>query len=196
MPMWGPVLATARLLLRDLEPGDVDALAEILGDPETMRFYPAPKSRSESLGWIEWCRRSYEENGFGLWALVLKGIGEFVGDCGLTVQHVDGERFVEAGWHVKRSRWRKGLASEACLAVRDHAFRVVGVDRVISLVRVENEPSAGVARKLGMRVWRHTEHAGFDHFVFSIDRTEWQLLAERHDEPSRRVAPGAGRLSS
>ena len=62
------------------------------------------------------------------------------------------------------------MATEAALACRDYAFHSVGVDRLIALVRVENEPSAGVARKLGMTVWKHTVRAGFDHFVFSITR--------------------------
>jgi RimJ/RimL family protein N-acetyltransferase len=170
------VLSTERLRLRRLALGDVDALHEVLGDPETMRFYPHPYSRDEVKGWIEWCRRSYRENGFGLWALILKGTGQFVGDCGLTVQAVDGERFVEAGWHVRRTHWRQGLATEAGLVVRDHAFAVVGVDRLISLVRMENEPSAGVARKLGMAVWRHTQRAGVDHEVFSLKRGEWERM--------------------
>ena len=171
-----PVLTTERLLLRELTPEDAGPLHDVVGDPETMRFYPHPYSPDEVAAWIEWSRRSYERNGFGLWALVLTETGQLVGDCGLTVQDVDGESFVEAGWHVNKLLWRRGLATEGGLATRDHAFEVVGVDRLISLVRVENEPSAGVARKLGMTVWRHTRRAGFDHFVFSLDRAEWERL--------------------
>jgi RimJ/RimL family protein N-acetyltransferase len=51
---------------------------------------------------------------------------------------------------------------------------VVGVDRLIALVRVENEPSAGVARKLGMRRWRRVERSGFDHDVWAMTREEWR----------------------
>jgi RimJ/RimL family protein N-acetyltransferase len=165
------------LLLRELTSEDGDALLDVLGDPETMRFYPAPQTRDEVDGWIDWNLRSYAENGFGLWALRLRQTGEFVGDTGLTIQLVDGERFVEVGWHVHKRFWRRGLATEAGLASRDYAFEVAGVDRLICLVRVENEPSAGVARKLGMTVWRHTERAGFDHYVFSLTRDEWSTLA-------------------
>lgn len=43
--------------------------------------------------WIEWNCRNYAEHGFGLWVLETHA-GEFVGDCGLTMQEVDGE---EAG---------------------------------------------------------------------------------------------------
>jgi ribosomal-protein-alanine N-acetyltransferase len=165
------VLETERVLLRELTPGDVDAFAEILGDPETMRFYPHPYSREETAEAIERARRSYREHDFGKWALILKETGELIGYCGLTLQDVDGEQLVEVGYVLRKTHWRKGLASEAALVCRDHAFRALGVDRVIALVRVENEPSAGVARKLGMKVWKRTQRAGFDHFVFSIHRS-------------------------
>src|SRR5207249_5175778 len=84
-----PVLTTERLVLRELTPEDAGPLHDVLGDPETMRFYPHPYGPDEVAAWIEWSRRSYERNGFGLWALVLKETGELVGDCGLTVQDVD-----------------------------------------------------------------------------------------------------------
>lgn len=164
-------LETERLILRDMTMGDLNALSAILGDPETMRFYPAPKSRAESVGWIEWNLRNYAEHGFGLWALTLKETGEFVGDCGLTVQPVGDERFVEVGYHVRRDRWGQGLATEAAIACRDHAFDTVGVERLIALVRVENVASAAVARKIGMVPWRRVERAGFDHVVWSMTRT-------------------------
>jgi RimJ/RimL family protein N-acetyltransferase len=167
-------LETDRLLLRPLTIGDVRDLAAILGDPETMRFYPATKTREETVAWIEWNLRNYEQFGFGLWALVLKATGEFVGDCGLTMQPVEDDWYVEVGYHVRRDLWRRGLATEAATASRDHAFDVVGVERLIALVRVENEPSAGVARKIGMKPWTRIERSGFDHVVWSMTRDAWR----------------------
>jgi RimJ/RimL family protein N-acetyltransferase len=167
------VLETERLWLRELTLDDVDDLHEVLGDAHSMRFYPHPFSREEVLGWIEWARRSYAEHGHGLWGLVLKESGELVGDCGLAVHEVDGDRLVEVGYHVKPSHQRRGLATEAALVCRDHAFEAVGVDRLIALVRVENAPSAEVAHNVGMTVWKETMRGGFRHHVFSITRQEW-----------------------
>src|SRR6266568_301245 len=162
------VIETERLVLRELAPGDLDQLAAILGDPETMRFYPAPYERDRVVEWIEGNQRRYREDGFGLWGLDLKETGELVGDCGLTIQEVEGAPFMEVGYHVKNARWRQGLATEAALACRDHAFDVVGTDRLIALIRPENEPSRGVARNLGMREWRTTVRAGLAHIVYSM----------------------------
>jgi hypothetical protein len=69
---------------------NLDDMAELLGDPQVMRHYPQPKSR---------------EHGFGLWLLTLRATGEFVGDCGLTPQLVDGVTELEVGSRVRgRSR--------------------------------------------------------------------------------------------
>ena len=179
------VLETERLFLRELHPSDVDVLAEILGDVETMRFYPHPKSREETLAWIEWSQRSYADHGFGLWGMVLKEDGNLIGDCGLTVQDVDGESFVEVGYHLDKRYWHRGFAAEAALACRDHAFEAVGVDRLIALIRPENEPSWRLAEHLGLRVWRNTERGRVPHAVYSLTRLDWRSV--RGPSPGERL---------
>lgn len=83
-------LPTARLVFREMVDADLDDLAALLGDPVVMRYYARPRSRAEAQDWIDWSRRSYREHGFGLWVLTDAATGEFVGDCGLTYQDVDG----------------------------------------------------------------------------------------------------------
>ena len=78
------VMETERLLLREYTPEDFDTLYEILSDPETMRHYPAPFDAERTKRWIDWNLENYEKYGFGLWAVVLKETGEFIGDCGIT----------------------------------------------------------------------------------------------------------------
>ena len=178
------VLDTERLRLRELTLEDVDDLQQVLGDQLAMRFYPHPFSREEVIAWIQWSRRSYAENGHGLWGMVLKETGELVGDCGLVVQDVDGDRLVEVGYHVKPAHQRQGLASEAAEACRDHAFREVGVDRLIALIHPGNTPSRGVAERIGMGVWKSTERRDLPHLVYAITRDEW---TERLDKPRNGV---------
>jgi RimJ/RimL family protein N-acetyltransferase len=164
-----PFLETDRLLLRELTLDDVEAMHEVLGDPWTMRYYHHPFSRQEVVDWIERWMASYRDNGFGLWALTLKDSGELVGDTGLTWQDVDGEPLVEVGWHVHRRFQRQGLATDAGRACLDHGFGPLGLDRIISLIRPENEPSWRVAEKLGMGIWKETMRAHFLHRVYLLD---------------------------
>ena len=163
-------IVTERLRLRPLASSDLEPLFAILGDAVTMRWYPRPFDRDGVEAWIARTRDSYAINGFGLLAIEDRGSGGFLGDCGPTLQHVDGEPHVELGWHVRRDRWGRGIAPEAGAACRDWCWSNLEVDHLISLVRPENRQSCRVAEKLGMSVHHTTTHADLFHLVYRIDR--------------------------
>jgi ribosomal-protein-alanine N-acetyltransferase len=162
-------IRTERLLLRPLSLADVDALLLVLGDPETMRWYPAPLDREAVVEWIERNLQRYEADGFGLLAVEEHATGEVLGDCGPTVQYVDGEPHVELGWHTRRDRWGEGIATEGGAACRDWSWTNLDVDHLISLIRPENRQSWRVAEKLGMTLWRETIRKDMPHRVYRID---------------------------
>lgn len=166
----GPTIQTERFLLRPLTIEDVEPLFEVLGDAETMRWYPRPFDRSGAAEWIERQVRSYASNGFGLLAVEDRELSEFLGDCGPTIQEVDGEDHVELGWHTRRDRWGQGIATEAGAACREWCFANLDVDHLISLIRPENRASWRVAQKIGMTIWKETVRANFPHQVWRIDR--------------------------
>ena len=169
-------LQTERLRLRPVGLHDVFSLFEMFDDPEHMHYYPRTFSLEETRNWIRWNMRGYRTFGYGLWVMERSGDGEFVGQCGLTNQLVEHEQFVEVGWHTRRAMWGHGYAAEAGIVCRDYAFEALGLDRLISLIRPENEQSARVAQKLGMAVWRETIKAGLIHHVYSMTRDEWESL--------------------
>jgi RimJ/RimL family protein N-acetyltransferase len=166
------VLETERLWLRRFSPDDLDELASILTDAETMQYYPRPFTRDEASAWIAQNLGRYKTDGFGLWAIESKETGEFLGDCGPVRRLVDDRDEVEIGWQVKRSHWRQGIASEAGIACRDYAFGPLGLTRVISLIRPENVPSRGVAEKLGMSIDKTIDYKGMTHHVYAKERAE------------------------
>ena len=147
-------LETARLRLRPLVMADADALNAIQSDPHHMRFYPHPFSLQESREWIDRAHERYERDGFGLMAVEDRDTGEFLGNVGPVVQHVDGVDEVELGWSITPRRARQGIATEAAMACRDWVFATLQVGQVISLILPANAPSRGVAEKLGMTVWK------------------------------------------
>src|SRR5277367_4674131 len=99
------ILETARLRLREFTAPDAGMLALVLSDPETMRYYPAPYDRDGVERWIERNRKRYREDGVGLWAMELIQTAELIGDCGIAVQEVEGERMYEIGYHLRRDFW-------------------------------------------------------------------------------------------
>jgi RimJ/RimL family protein N-acetyltransferase len=151
---------TPRLAFREMSVDDLDDMAALLGDSEVMRYYPHPMSRDEALAWITWNQRLYRERGVGLWLLTLREGGEFVGDCGLTPQEVDGVTEIEVGYHIRAALQGRGLATEAAAACRDYARDVLKVDRLIAIIDPHNRPSQRVAEKLGLVVERASDNHG------------------------------------
>ncbi len=160
---------TARLTLRELTDADLDDMADLLGDPEVMKYYPRTRDRSEAQDWIDAQRRRYQHDGFGLWALELTETGEFVGDCGLTTQQVDGVAEVEIGYHVRAKFHRRGYASEAAAACRDLARDRFAVRRLIAIINPDNVPSQGVARKLGLSLEKRADVFGAEQLIYAAN---------------------------
>lgn len=164
------ILSTPRLHLRELTRDDLPFLAELLGDAEVMRFYPQDYVWRDAEAWLGRQLARYANDGHGGWLAVDRATGEPVGQVGLSLQLVEGAWEPEIGYLIRRSRWRQGLASEAAVAVRDHAFAVLNKPYVISLIRPINHPSRGVARKMGMRPVKLALHGGLEHLVYRVER--------------------------
>ena len=165
------ILETLRLILREMSPDDLDFVAAMLADCEVMRYYPKCYSREEARTWVERQMKRYARHGHGLWLVLDKTTGQPLGQVGLLIQQVRGVEEKEVGYLIHRPFWRRGFAAEAALACRDCAFDVLGRQRVIALIRPENVPSQGVARKLGLQPESdRVRHSGFEHMVFSISR--------------------------
>jgi len=79
--------------------GDLDDMTAVLSAPDPVRVDRPPRTRADAERWIEWQARNYAEHDFGLW-VVWTHAGGFVGDCGLTMQDVEGTPEVEVGYHV------------------------------------------------------------------------------------------------
>lgn len=129
---------------------DLDRMSALLGDPVVMTFYPAPKSREEAAQWISWNEANYAEHGYGLW-IVETHDGEFLGDCGLTWQEVDGRLELEVGYHMRSDVQGRGYATEAAAACRDLARDELHVQQLVAIIHPDNASSRRVAEKIGMQ---------------------------------------------
>ena len=162
---------TERLIMRRMEPEDEDALFAVLGDPVSMKYYPAAFTREDVRSWIERWRKSYAENGYGLYAMVLKATGKVIGDCGHARQEVDGATEIEIGYHVLRELQGQGYATEAARACAEYGFNKLRAAKLISLIRPENLPSRRVAEKVGMKIEREIVRKGYATLVYAIARS-------------------------
>lgn len=167
------IIETQRLILREYTMEDFDGLYALLSDPITMQHYPKPYDEKGTLRWLNWSLDNYKKYGFGLWAMILKETGEFIGDCGLTMQNIDGEILPEIGYHIHRDHWRKGYGSEAARAVRDWGFQNTDFDALYSYMTSTNVASYSTAQAAGLHFVKEYLDEGEPHRVYTITRQEW-----------------------
>ena len=151
------ILETERLFLREVTMGDFDALYAVLSDAEIMQHYPYTFDEERVRSWIERNMKRYTDDGFGLWAVCLKDTGEMIGDCGLTLQNIDGQMLPEIGYHIRRDQQRKGYAKEAAMAVRDWAFGNTEYPALYSYCKYTNVGSFKTAESIGMHFEKEYE---------------------------------------
>ena len=168
------ILETERIFLREMDMNDYDALYSVLADHENMRYYPYSFDEARVGDWIERNKNRYRETGYGLWAVCLKETGEMIGDCGLTIQNINGELLPEIGYHIRRDCQRKGYAEEAAKSVRDWAFRNIVAQALYSYCKYTNEPSIRTAESIGMRfACEYPDEINGKTHVSMITREEW-----------------------
>lgn len=146
------ILETERLYLREMNQADFNSLCSILQDEKTMYAYEGAFSDSEVQEWLDRQLSRYQKWNFGLWAVILKGTDEMIGQCGLTMQPWKDTEVLEIGYLFNRSYWHKGYATEAAKACKKYAFEVLKADEVCSIIRDTNTASQNVAVRNGMTV--------------------------------------------
>ena len=165
------ILETPRLILREMTQLDMLDLSAILQDEQTMHAYEGAFNDAETQEWLNRNLKRYQEDGVGLWAVILKDNGAMIGQAGITMQDVEGERVPEVGYLFNRSHWGNGYATEAAVACKEYGFAVLGYSEIFTIVRDTNIPSLNVAIRNGMlirkRFVKHYRGVNMPHFVFS-----------------------------
>lgn len=170
------ILQTKRLFLREMVDSDFDSIYAILADPQTMMHYPRPYDSVGVHSWISRNRERYEKYGFGLWSVCLKENGEVIGDCGLTIQSIDGEDLPEIGYHIRKDMQRLGYAKEACIAVRNWAFENTTYNALYSYMKHTNLASERTAVSYGARLVKtYADPVNEYTKVYCLRREDWVL---------------------
>lgn len=169
------ILETDRIILREMSQDDYSDLCEILQDKETMYAYEHAFSDEEAQEWLDKMLSRYKNDGFGLWAVIDRENGEYLGQCGITWQDIGGETVPEIGYLFKRKYWHMGYATEAAIACKNYAFDTLGFDKIYSIIRDNNFASQNVAKRNGMAVVKtfvkHYYGIDMPHLVYCVERS-------------------------
>ncbi|MBC1456780.1 GNAT family N-acetyltransferase [Listeria newyorkensis] len=153
------MIETERLIFRELDQLDFADLCEILQDDSAMTAYEGAFTDEEVQRWLAKQLDNYERWGFGLWAVIKKDTGEFIGQVGLTMQRVEEEEVLEIGYLLKRKFWHQGFATEAALGCKKYALETLGAELVTCTIRDTNVASQKVAERIGMT--RHKRYVKY-----------------------------------
>ncbi len=163
-----PVLETPRLRLRPFVEADWPAYAVMCADTEVMRHIGTGGPQSQEDAWRtmaaflgHWALR-----GYGMYALEHRESGVLLGRVGYL--DPPGWPGFELGWLLGREHWGHGYAREAASAALRHAFEHMRRDRVISLMRPDNQRSIAVAEAIGERLHGQLELMGSKALVYEV----------------------------
>ena len=187
------VLRTPRLVLRDFSGDDFAALARYHRDPRYREFIPAPANGDEStrelldrfIGW----QGEEPRSRFQL-AVARTSSGEMIGSVGLR-RRAPEKRVADVGFELAPPHWGQGYATEAAAALVGYGFSELGLHRVFAHCIGENEASARVLARIGMRregVLREHEffrERWWDVHLYGMLAAEWLPLADHPPAPSR-----------
>jgi ribosomal-protein-alanine N-acetyltransferase len=166
-------LTSARLRTRFLTAEDAVVWKEFFEDKEATEFISGIGTQSpETLAkfWMHRQLTRYEEQKFGLQAILKKETGQLLGLCGLLKQNVNGREVIEVGYHFLKKHWGNGYAPEAAKIFIDYAFTKKITDQVVSIINVRNLKSQRVAEKNGLAPVSREMWNGEDVFIYSIQK--------------------------
>jgi ribosomal-protein-alanine N-acetyltransferase len=163
------ILETPRLVLRRLEPSDLEALFALYRDPEVRRYFPdGTLTREETKEELEWFLHGHPQNPkLGLWATLDRKSEAFLGRCGLLPWEIEGKSEIELAFLIDKAQWGCGVATEVAEAIKGYAQRILGLQRLICLVMPGNSASVRVAEKVGMSFERELQLKGIQCHVYS-----------------------------
>ena len=157
-----------RLKYRPLTRDDISLWTEFTSDPVSLKYFENLKGTPEEIAefWIIKQLKRYEDQEYGMCALISKDTEEFIGQAGLLKKLVDGQWEVEIGYSLLRKYTGKGYATEAANHLKAYGFRNNFADSIISLIHVDNLPSQEVAKRNGMKEDKRIVTDGMDLIVF------------------------------
>ena len=151
-PVSGPVVATARLVLRPFEPIDRAPFFALNTHPLVVESLGSSPTRAESDDMLDRFSAEMAREGWGLWAVGADEGVPFVGMVGLhrVRPEIPCAPAVEIGWRLHPDFWGLGYATEAASAALTFGFEQAGLTEIVAFTTTVNTRSQAVMTRIGM----------------------------------------------
>lgn len=176
------LLETDHLQLCYYDTADIEEVALLLTDPQTMRFWPEPFSLEKVKEWVGKAQQQYEAHGIGRLGVIEKATGKLVGDCGIIRGIYDGEECWDLGIIISYPYEGSGYAVEALKAVVEYAFKELKVDAVRVNTGLDNKVVCWLARRFGMKELRrfiNTRNRNLEYILFEMTAEDWRHITSK-----------------
>ena len=164
------IIESDRFYLREYQESDYADLSAIYQDEENMKYFGAPYDDKMMRRLMDWTFTNYKKYGFGFWAIIDKKTGKFIGDCGLSMQPIDGEWLPEIGYHIKLKYHNMGYASEAAKLVKAYIFENYTFNTLYGYTTEDNKASIRVMEKNGMSFLKKFEKDNETYVVYCVNK--------------------------
>ncbi|MGE7941954.1 GNAT family N-acetyltransferase [Lysinibacillus xylanilyticus] len=139
-------IKTKRLLIREFEVQDWQAVYEYTSNPNVMKYIPEGVFNEENAKNFVLENSGQKAKHF---PVILLNENIVIGH--MVFHQYFGDHTYEIGWVLNPNYYNNGYASEAARAVLDYGFKEMKLHRIIATCQPENIPSYRVMEKIGMR---------------------------------------------
>lgn len=178
-------IRTKRLILRPWSEEDFEPFAQMNSDPRVMEYFPSILNHQESDDLAKRLSAKLEEQGWGLWAVSVPGLSDFIGFIGLSEPSFNAHftPAIEVGWRLAFDFWGQGYATEGALEVLKYGFENLNLSQIVSFTAAQNHRSIEVMKRIGLH---HDHKDDFDHpklpeghilrrhVLYRLNRNEWE----------------------
>lgn len=164
------IFATKRLYVRQITSEDAKDLSKVLADPLVMQYSTVGVHNQEQIyDYIANCKKQYDSNGFGHWAVYNSANHEFVGVCGLNKHKVEADDIIHINYRLAADQQGKGYAVESVFGVLDFAKNHLKLSAIHALIESANVSSVKVINRTGFKFVKSSEFRGFNVDVYKAD---------------------------
>ncbi|WP_457618259.1 GNAT family N-acetyltransferase [Lutibacter sp.] len=148
-------LETDRLILREFELSDLQAVYNFASDVEVQKYTGdtilTDLNQAKDIIINVWFS-DYKKYGYGRWAVVLKPENKVIGFAGL--KYLPELNETDVGFRFLPEYWGIGIATEVSKEILKYGFEILKLEKIIGIVIPENVASSKVLKKLGFNFYK------------------------------------------
>lgn len=169
-----PHLKTERLILRQLEIDDAEAVLFLRSDPGINQYIhrPVPQNLEDAKAFIRKINANIDDGSTIYWSIARPDHPKMIGAVSLWHFSEDGT-IAEVGYELDTKFHRQGIMTEAITLALNYGFHTLHFDKIVAHTHHANKASKLLLEKLGFMLQKGEKDLNNEHnVIYSLDKTE------------------------